>query len=113
MADKFLIIDTSFRMSRSVQFHNELLPNNRKRDEYKVLGGGRFYIDDDNKRVLIYGTSDEFKSAKKEDILTALKDTMLSPSLFGYKFYISAEEWMGEALKDCNARDKEDWIYEE
>ena len=112
MADKFLIIDTQFRMSRSVEYHNELLPSNRKRSDYTIKGGGRFHIDDENKRFIIFGDSHEFNAAKKEDILAALEDTMLSFSLYNYRFWITNHQWLSEALKECNERE-EDWAYKE
>lgn len=97
MASKYLIIDDSFRMSSSIEYHKELVP---EKNTGTIHGGGRFFIVDDTKDVFLYDSSDDFGAATKEQILAALRESFLSPSLDGYSFYITHENSLAKAMKE-------------
>ena len=105
-APKFLIVNGEIRMA-NVEFHYELLP----KSYIKISGGGRYYVDEADKRIILYGSSNDYKSASRADILNALPISLISPFYEGYKFYISSAEWQSDAMKDCKHRQQEDWLY--
>ena len=107
MASKYLIVDNKFLMSSSIDYHVELLPK-----EHKIIsGGGRFHLDHDNKRIILYDKSDQFKGAKKEDILSALENSFLSMRLDGYAIYITESDLLSQALVVCKSRIEPDYVY--
>lgn len=107
MASKYLIVDNKFLMSSSIEYHAELLPR-----EHKVVsGGGRFYLDHDNKRIILYDKSDQFKGAKRDDIMSALENSFLSGSLNGYAVYITESDLLSQALVVCAKRTEPDYVY--
>jgi len=61
-----------------VEFHRQLKPSSRSvfasADSYNVLGGGKFRIDDDNKQIIFYGSSDDFGSVDKKLLKRILED---------------------------------------
>ena len=54
---KFMIYDTEIILGK-VEFHQDLLPD--KFDMSKVYGGGMFTIDNENKKITLYGKSEKF-----------------------------------------------------
>jgi len=108
-ATKFIIINNKF-LSGVVEFHKDLIPEGLK--NWHIAGGGRYYVDRKNNKFYIYGTSHDFKSAKKEDIINALKKTTLSRGLIGYSFYISGKQWFEDAISESMAKTEPDWIYQ-
>jgi hypothetical protein len=108
-ANKFIIINNKF-LSGVVELHKDLIPEGLK--NWHIAGGGRCHVDRVNKKFYIYGTSHDFKSAKKEEIINALTRATLSRGLMGYSFYISTQEWTMDAVIECNKRTEPDWVYQ-
>ena len=53
-----------------VEFHRQLAPSKSKTSfvnyDVNILGGGKFDVDDDNKQIIFYGSSDDFGSVDKK-----------------------------------------------
>lgn len=60
-----------------VEFHRQLAPSSN-RNSYlynnNIIGGGKFKIDDDNKQIIFYGSSDDFGSVDKKLLKKVLED---------------------------------------
>ena len=60
-----------------VEFHRQLAPSS-SRNSYLcdncIIGGGKFKIDDNNKQIIFYGTSDDFGSVDKKLLKKVLED---------------------------------------
>ena len=60
-----------------VEFHRQLAPSS-SRNSYLhdncVIGGGKFKIDDNNKQIIFYGSSDDFGSVDKKLLKKILED---------------------------------------
>ena len=60
-----------------VEFHRQLVPSS-SRNSYLydncVIGGGKFKIDDANKQIIFYGSSDDFGSVDKKLLKKVLED---------------------------------------
>lgn len=65
-----------------VEFHRQLKPSSHNIfgsvDSYNVLGGGKFRIDEDNKQIVFYGSSDDFGSVDKKLLKRILDDNCIS-----------------------------------
>ena len=95
MAKKFLVVGDSLRMSWNVEYHKELVPDNNTE---QIKGGGIFHEDKFRNRLYLYGSSFDFNTAKKEDILNACKNFLFPIDLEGWEVYISHEESLSKAL---------------
>jgi len=65
-----------------VEFHRQLKPSSSNvftsANSYNVLGGGKFRINDDNKQIIFYGSSDDFGSVDKKLLKKVLEDNRTS-----------------------------------
>lgn len=65
-----------------VEFHRQLVPSKPKTSfinhDVNILGGGKFKIDDDNKQIIFYGSSDDFGSVDKKLLKNILEDNRIS-----------------------------------
>lgn len=103
MARKFIITDNKF-LYGNVELHMELIPRERashsrlpfhssmttrpKADEsVKVLGGGRWHTDNENKILYLWGASTDFGYADPEQIKKAIEspETWISLSMTGWQ----------------------------
>lgn len=60
-----------------VEFHRQLAPKSSRNSysyDNNVIGGGKFKIDDDNKQIIFYGSSDDFGSVDKKLLKKVLED---------------------------------------
>ena len=61
-----------------VEFHRQLAPSKSKTSfvnyDVNILGGGKFAVDDDNKQIIFYGSSDDFGSVDKKLLKKILED---------------------------------------
>ena len=61
-----------------VEFHRQLAPEKPRTSfvnhDVIVLGGGKFDVDDDNKQIIFYGSSDDFGSVDKKLLKKILED---------------------------------------
>ncbi len=60
-----------------VEFHRQLTSSTRNSYTYnnvKVLGGGKFRVDDENKQIIFYGSSDDFGSVDKKLLKKIVED---------------------------------------
>jgi hypothetical protein len=61
-----------------VEFHRQLAPEKSRTSfvnyDVIVLGGGKFDVDDDNKQIIFYGSSDDFGSVDKKLLKKVLED---------------------------------------
>jgi hypothetical protein len=60
-----------------VEFHRQLAPSsscNSYLHDNCVIGGGKFKIDDNNKQIIFYGSSDDFGSVDKKLLKKVLED---------------------------------------
>ena len=110
MAQKFLVVDDSFKMGFSVEYHRELLPS--KSNYREIHGGGWFHISDSRKLVFLYGSSEEFGTASQERILASLKESLLSVSLAGYGFFISDENSLSKVFEKQRLNNRVHFTYE-
>jgi|SRR5215217_1311866 len=84
-----------------VTFHKELVWDSPLR----VRGGGLFHYDRDTSSFYLYGTSHDFKSATREDVVKCIEqgnvgDYLGDDSMGGYNFYFSTSDTLSEALKE-------------
>lgn len=80
MAQKFLLNGGQFKMG-NVILHMEL-----SKDHSTTEGGGRFYIDREQKCLFLWGESVDYGYAEPENIKKhILESHTISPSLDGYK----------------------------
>lgn len=68
---KFIIMDDEFILGK-VEFHADLT---RKRDGIK--GGGWWHLNEDKTELLLYGTSSDFGSVTKEQIIAAFESGLI------------------------------------
>lgn len=87
MYKKFIISNGTLRKGL-VDFHRQLLSTNTKND---VLGGGWFHYDKTTENIYFYGSSDEFGSVTKEQLIEALENTLLSRREEAFKYYFSTD----------------------
>lgn len=61
-----------------VEFHRDLAPEKPRTSlvnhDVIVLGGGKFRVDDNNKQIIFYGSSDDFGSVDKKQLKKILED---------------------------------------
>ncbi len=60
-----------------VEFHRQLAPSSIRNSYLHnncVIGGGKFKIDDNNKQIIFYGSSDDFGSVDKKLLKKILED---------------------------------------
>ena len=60
-----------------VEFHRQLAPSSNRNSylyDNNIIGGGKFKIDDDNKQIIFYGSSDDFGSVDKNFLKRVLED---------------------------------------
>lgn len=111
MANKYVVLrkpggELQFRMSKSVEYHRELVQGG-----YECLGGGRFYVNQEDKEIILYDKSDDYGEASKQDIIQAINNTMLSGALQGYGFYITRASLASQALQLVSG-EQPDLIYQ-
>lgn len=109
MARKFIITEDKF-LYGNVMLHMELIPRksapmaklsgylskptgSQADESVKVLGGGRWHTDEENKILYLWGDSTDFGYAKPEDIKKAIAspETWISASMEGWKIKHSPE----------------------
>jgi len=95
MANKYLVVDNSIIFSTNVEYHSELVPKQYK----KIFGGGRFHIDDKEKKIYLYDTSHDYGRADYSEILRTLILTCLTERWLGYEFLHSNCMFLDEAIK--------------
>lgn len=95
MASKWIVVDGKFILSPGVEYHKQLVPRNYT----KVSGGGSFFIDDENNRVILYGTSMDFGSPTNDDVIYALSNSYLSPYIETMTFYLMLGEYYLSSAK--------------
>ncbi len=110
MAQKYIILGDSLRISANIDFHRDLLPpptatelkhgpfSKKTEPEAKVNGGGWWHIDNVDKFVLFYRTSDDFGPVTKENLIAACPNTYFSGYWDGYDVYYSQELMLPVAL---------------
>lgn len=94
MGQKYIINNNTLVMGQ-VEYHSQLL-----KDHSKTVGGGYWYVDDENKKVYLYSKSLEFKQARYADVIKALRSGAFPQNLKGYSFYYSHEDSLSRVLKD-------------
>jgi len=96
MANKFVINENELVLG-DVEFHIDL-PGDSK----KVIGGGRFYVNEAlyGNTVFFYSSSCDFGKVTKEQFDSALTNSSLSPAWDGYKIIFSTHESFGDVLKE-------------
>jgi len=71
-----------------VEFHRDLAPEKPRTSfvnhDVIVLGGGKFKVDDKNKQIIFYGSSDDFGSVDKKLLKKILED---------YRPYVCDDIW--------------------
>ena len=96
-----------------VEFHRQLKPSS---NNYNVLGGGKFMIDDENKQIVFYGTSDDFGSVDKKLLKKVLEDCR--PNVCDDIWYAIKHEFMCTHDRDTYHMNQfgeissPDWKYE-
>lgn len=103
MANKWLIVDGEFRISAGVNFHKEFLL--RHENVSNTQGGGWWYLDRGTKTLYLYSSSDDFGAAKKEDVLSAIKEREFPPYMKGFSVFISTKSWFNGAIEEAVGRD--------
>lgn len=99
MANKFVVTQNKetgnllFKLSASVELHLEMVNNKET-----CIGGGWWYMDKENKILLLYKKSQDFGRVSREDLLKALENSFHSPSLEGFKVVHSMIDDIGYAL---------------
>lgn len=94
MGQKYIINNSTLVMGH-VEYHSQLL-----KDHSKTVGGGYWYVDEENKKVYLYSKSLEFKQARLADVIQALRNGKFPKNLSGYSFYYSHEESLARVLRD-------------
>lgn len=100
MARKFIINNGEVVMGGGVEYHIELLGKSRKKE--LTTGGGRFEIDEKSygKVIFFYGTSDEFKSATREQFFKAWENSINPARFDDYEIFFSEKEYFSDALAE-------------
>lgn len=93
MACKFVLVNGSLRFSASVEFHQELVKDNRE-----CNGGGYWYWDKEKKTILLYSSSDQFGKCSLEQIEAAVEETYFSHVWNEHTVLFSDYESLAEAL---------------
>lgn len=96
MAYKFIINEDRLLMSSCIEYHFELVEQGTV-----TKGGGRWYMNEDEKKVWLYDTSMDYGQAKREDIEVALLNGEYNWSFEEYTFYHSYSDSLYVAFKDC------------
>jgi len=79
-------------MASAIDFHRELA------DDIKtVIGGGWWHLVHAEKKLYLYGTSDEFGPCSEEQVRQSIEQYM-SPRLLGYKVYLSSGLTVSDAV---------------
>lgn len=108
MAKKILLQGNSLSISASVDYHRDLVKKPRepkmpfhKRDiPEPIKGGGWWHLDEANKFLLLYSTSDEFGPVDVKDLITACPETWFSLRWSGYDVYYSKYIELSKALEN-------------
>ena len=96
MARKFLIDGGTIKISAGVDFHSEL-----HKEGNIVKGGGMWASIGPERKIYLYGASVDFGGAEKEDIIEALKNSMLPASFKNYTYYYSRDYDFNRVLLDA------------
>ena len=94
MHKKFIIYDGSIRLGH-VDFHKELGP-----DKSLIKGGGWWYFDKENNIMYLYSSSMDFGYVNREDLIDAIENGMMRPSLEKVRFFHSFEDYLDAAMVD-------------
>lgn len=90
MARKFIISNNTLKLA-NVEFHFELC--NSKQE--KVKGGGYWHINQNNKRIYLYGTSIDYGSIEPSD----LNDVQVHYRWDGYELWFTRCEDLVDVLQ--------------
>lgn len=96
MHKKFIIYDGSIRIGH-VYFHKELGP-----DKSLIKGGGWWHWDREKDIMYLYAKSMDFGWVTRENLIDAIHNGMMRPSLKNTKFFHSFTESIEEAMIDSN-----------
>ena len=96
MHKKFIIYDGSIRLGH-VDFHKELGP-----DKTLIKGGGWWHWDKENNIMYLYSSSADFGYVKIEDLIDAIHNGLMRPSLEKTKFFHSYFSFLEDAMTDPN-----------
>jgi hypothetical protein len=67
LSPKFIICDNTVILGH-VEFHKDLIPKNKGKDDCTILGGGWWYFDKPNNTLYLYGSSTDFKHVTQKQI---------------------------------------------
>ena len=96
MAKKFIINQDRIVLSASVTYHEELA-----KDHLTTKGGGYWFVNDELKRLYLYGQSVDFGACTLEDLRTAIPKSYISVHWVGYEVYFSYNSSLANAIKDA------------
>lgn len=96
MHKKFIIYDGSIRIGH-VDFHKELGP-----DKSLIKGGGWWHWDRENNIMYLYSSSQDFGYVTRENLIDAIQNGMMRPSLEKTKFFHSFSDFIDDAMIDPN-----------
>lgn len=96
MHKKFIIYDGSIRLGH-VDFHKELGP-----DKSLIRGGGWWHLDKEKDIMYLYSSSMDFGYVTRENLIDAIQNGMLRPSLKNTKFFHSFKEELYEVMIDSS-----------
>ncbi len=91
---KFIISQGMFIMGQ-VELHRDLCS-----DHSETKGGGWWHVDNENKKMYLYSSSEQFGVAKKEDVELAIKSGRMPMRLKEYDFYYSTSNSLGDVLNN-------------
>ena len=109
MAKKFLLQGNSLSISASVDYHRDLIQKfdpkkckwgSNPTEPMPIKGGGWWHLDEANKFLLLYSTSDEFGPVDVKDLITACPETWFSLHWSGYDVYYSKYIELSKALEN-------------
>ncbi len=98
-APKYIVIDGELIFG-NVEYHSELIQNSHREKGIKPSGGGRFYWNQGEVTLIIYGSSHDFKSVTKDQFIAAWKDSLISPYWENVTVLFSAQERISNAKED-------------
>lgn len=78
-----------------VDFHKELGP-----DKSLIKGGGWWYFDKEKDIMYLYSSSQDFGYVKREDLINAIENGMLSLRHKNTKFFHSFADFLDDAMID-------------
>jgi hypothetical protein len=100
MHKKFILYDGTsglhIRLGH-VDFHLELGP-----DKSLIKGGGWWHFDKENDIMYLYSCSSDFGFVNREDLIDAIENGLLRPSLEKTRFFHSFERSLSDATSDTD-----------